>query len=226
MRIGLAVIAIMTAAASGLALPTLVFAQAATETPATEPVPGPTPFLFPLRLVLTGPSTATEGNVIAYRLEYQAVRQFGPGESGGLVFGWGERGAAFEGLKAISGAPPVDGGAQTVTSENIGLAGNAGVVELDVKLPAAFTGSFSAGVTIKGTDITLPNGSVVHVSTNVSPRSVTPVVPTASPSIALPGTGIAAQRRSIDQFSTLALACIALGLGMTAVGAGVLGRRY
>lgn len=224
MKLAFAIVAVLASAAVGLSLPALASGQSATATPGI--LPGPTPYLFPLRLVLTGPSSATEGDVVAYRLQYQAVRQFGIGESGGIVLGWSERGAAIVNLKGIGGPPPTDGGPQTDTSENIGLAGRSGVVELDVQLPKAFTGSFSAGIDIKGTGITLPSGSVVQVITDVSAASVTPVVPTSSPSVALPGTGTIGEREPTHEFRALELACGALCMGLSILGAGAVGRRH
>jgi hypothetical protein len=199
------------AAQTGTASVTATGTPAASDTPVT----GRAPFLFPLRLVLTAPPEAQEGSVIPYRLAYDAVRPFGPGEDAGIVFVYGQN-AKLVAAKAVSGAAPSQ--LSGVGEANIGFAGTSGVAELDVEPPAGFRGSFKVNIYVRGSGIAMPAGSQLFASTQI----VSAPAATAPPSVTLPGTGVGTARQPD---STWALV-VAFGVaGLTVLAGGVTTRR-
>ncbi len=134
--------------------------------------PGPTPVnatrnLFSYKIVISGPQTSVADQPITYTLDYEWVAASNPHEGGSLVLNY-EFGTLVA-VTAVSGSAPTDLGPQTPYSENYGLSGNSGTLRVVVKPPPGFTGLFGLGFDVRGTDISLPAGTVVAATTLVAP---------------------------------------------------------
>ena len=138
-------------------------------------VPSYTPFSF--RIVLSGPAAATAHQDIAYSLYYQRVSP-SPGAGNAIVITYNvvmgavptRPAATLVSVKASDGAPPVDLGPQIPgDSENYGLAGDSGTLQVIVHPTAGFSGPLTIGFYVRGTGIQLPEGSADRVTTIVGP---------------------------------------------------------
>jgi hypothetical protein len=136
----------------------------------------PTPLLpgyaiFPYRVVLSGPSEARAGEEVTYQLEYQRVSEELGGE---IVLEYGHTSSAPTGslvsIRAASGSEFTDIGAQIAGySERIAFAGDAGILEVTVRIRADFVGETGLSFYVPGTGILMPPGTVSSVRTDVAP---------------------------------------------------------
>jgi hypothetical protein len=137
-------------------------------------VPTPLPDgdqLFPYRIVLSGPAQARPGEEVTYRLEYERVSE-GPG--GEIVLEYGGTpsapGVSLTSIHAVDGPGFADLGAQLPgSSERIALEGDAGALEVTIRLHPDFVGDAVLSFYVPGTTILEPPGTIAYVHTEVAP---------------------------------------------------------
>ncbi|MDI6856947.1 MAG: hypothetical protein QME71_01320 [Dehalococcoidia bacterium] len=144
---------------------------------AATPVPTPTPFVWPVRYVISGPSSAHPGDTVVYRIDYEGVAD--PREPGAtLKLLWTEGSASFVSLSTLAGpeatvAFPEARQIDVVFPNQPGP----GAVEIALRIALEFEGTMRVGIEVRGSGITMPEGSVLSALTMVSPSSQQPSPP-------------------------------------------------
>jgi len=152
----------LAAVSFALALPVSARAQ----------TPGPTPTIdagnaFGYKIVISGPQTSAPDQPITYTLDYKWVAAPATHAMDSLVLGC-ESGTLVS-VTPVRGAPPTDLVPEAPCGGDLGLNGDSGTLRVIVKPPAGFTGRFSLGFDVRGTEISLPAGTVVAATTLVAP---------------------------------------------------------
>lgn len=164
---------------------------------------------WPYRYVVSGPARAGSSTEVAYRLEYERVRET-PG-SPGFVFTWAEGQASFVSSRIVSGPDGVMGPMASETGPVSGVRWDfsgtpeRGTVEVALRMDPGLTGDFRLSIYVPGTDIVLPPGSITSVTTRVA------ILPTTG---GVPPSGAA----SAHDKSLVALGVVVTGLAASAVG--------
>jgi hypothetical protein len=131
--------------------------------------------LFPFRVIISGPASASNGEDITYVVEYQRVSPLN-GTGRGIVITYNEvkssvppqPAATLVSVKAVLGAPPINLVPQVPGfSENCEFVGDTGTLQIVVRPTIGFAGPLTVGFYVKGTSIELPTGSVSEVTTRV-----------------------------------------------------------
>lgn len=171
--------ALIAIIAASLALGATARAQTPGTSPTTGLTPAPTPRLamFPYRIVFSGPHTAPVDQPITFALDYTRVVPSSAGNIGGgfvLVYEF-PSGVKLISVTAVRGAAPTDLGPQTPFAENFGLSGASGTWNIVLQPPSGYIGAVSIGFYVRGTEISLPEGTVGGATTEVAPSGATGV---------------------------------------------------
>lgn len=141
----------------------------AAATPQPPVAPTPTPFIWPVRYILTGPTSAHPGDLVSYRVDYEGVAD---AKKPGLTFTllWTEGAASFVSLTTLTGPE-----AKIALPEKRQIdvqfpdAPGPGAVEVTLRLAPDFAGILRVGIEVRGSTITMPDGSVLGALTSVIP---------------------------------------------------------
>ncbi|HEX5480800.1 MAG TPA: hypothetical protein VFY79_13875 [Dehalococcoidia bacterium] len=161
-----AVIAII----AGLAL----VASAHGQTPGTSPTAGLTPApaprltMFPYRIVLSAPHRVLLDEPITVTLDYTRVVPRGPGDiGGGFVLEY--TGSQLVSVTAARGAAPYIADKRADFAD-LGVSGDSGELKIILQPTTGYIGEVSIGFYIRGTEISLPEGTVEYARTLVAPE--------------------------------------------------------
>ncbi len=165
---------------------------------------------WPYRYTVTGPASGIPGAELAYVVSYELVdpaSTYGPV----FIFIWPAEAASLSSYEAIAGPSgvihiPDDHSVRVDFSETP----PAGAFEFILLVEPAFTGVLEARISLPGTGIILPDGSVASVSTSISAGG------------SLPGTGSGADLEPGAHASPLARLAGALASGGAVLAASAL----
>ncbi|MGD0766168.1 MAG: YncE family protein, partial [Dehalococcoidia bacterium] len=183
----------------------------ATAQPTVEPTA--TAYIWPFQYIISGPATAHPGDLVSYHIDYQRNSSEAKDQAS-FVLSWTLNAASSFSLKTVTG-PEATVEFQADGQAFVGIATQqgGGSAEITLRVGPSFTGTFTMGIYVRGTGITMPPGSVLVANTLVTPavQQLSPPTTGTGPASGMPRNAILG----------LALAGVAaLGAGVIALGVG------
>jgi len=155
-------------------------ASVAAFTPTPQATAGPSAYVWPFQYTVSGPAVAHPEDRAIYHVTYR--RNDSPAkEEASFRLGWvPPEAASFLSLATISGTEArgeqidgVGGGWAIIIPAQQG----AGSLEVTLRIAAEFQGILRVGIGVTGTDITMPEGSILAAYTVVNPPAEEPSLP-------------------------------------------------
>ncbi len=142
---------------------------------------------YPVRYVLSGPASSMMGGEASFRVDYEGVRDPAyPGLTFTLT--WTQGAASFVSLDTLTGPR---GKAVELVENHVDVLfpnqAGPGAVVVNLLLSPSFTGTLETEISVRGSSITMPDGSVLTAYTTVTPQGG---------QSGLPGTGTGAESHS------------------------------